>query len=71
MEAKVQVLHEYMAHLHAQFCDRSCVWQLQSESSEPNSDVIFIAADGLDQAKFALPRHPDLRASAAVFFWLI
>jgi hypothetical protein len=43
------------------------LWQLQSQSSEPNCEILFISTDGLDQAKFALPRHPDLKANAAVF----
>ena len=69
---KVQVLHQYRFHLHAQYRDRTCLWQLQSQSSEPNCDVLFISTDGLDQAKFALPRHPDLRANAAVYFrWMV
>jgi len=68
VEAKIETLQQYRFHLHAQYKDRTCLWQLQAEASEPNADVIVICTDGLDQAKFALPRHPDLRANAAVFF---
>ena len=66
VEAKLHVLQHYRSHLHAQYADRTCMWQLQSESSEPHSEVLFISTDGLDQAKFALPRHPELKASASV-----
>lgn len=68
VEAKLTALQQYRAHLHSQYADRTSMWQLQSQSSEPNCEVLFIATDGLDQAKFALPRHPDLKANAAVCF---
>lgn len=66
VDGKLQALQLYRDHLHSQYKDRTCMWQLQSQSQEPNSEVLFISTDGLDQAKFALPRHPDLRASANV-----
>ena len=68
VEGKLDALQQYRFHLHSQYRDRCCLWQLQSQSSEPNCEILFISTDGLDQAKFALPRHPDLRANAAVFF---
>lgn len=68
VEAKLIALQHYRAHLHSQYADRTCMWQLQSQSSEPHCEVIFIATDGLDQAKFALPRRPGLKANAAVCF---
>lgn len=67
VEGKLEVLQQYRFHLHSQYRDRCCLWQLQSQSSEPNCEILFISTDGLDQAKFALPRHPDLKANAAVF----
>lgn len=71
LESKLQTLKHYRAHLHSQYCDRACMWQLQSASAEPESEVLFISTDGLDQAKFALPRHPDLRANAAVYLGMV
>ena len=68
VEAKLEILKQYRQHLHSQYSDRTCLWMLQSQSCEPNCEVVYIATDGLDQAKFSLPRHPDLRASAAVYF---
>ena len=77
VEDKLQSLQQYRFHLHSQYADRSALWQLQSQSSEPDSEVLFISTDGLDQAKFALPRYPGLRANASVstgmnpvFFWV-
>ena len=68
VEAKLQVLQHYREHLHSQYKDRTCLWQLQSQSSDPDNEILYICTDGLDQAKFALPRHPGLRANAAVYF---
>lgn len=56
----------YRSHLHDQFCDRTICWRLQADSSDPTTDVVTICTDGLDQAKFALPRDPQLRTSAAL-----
>ena len=68
VDAKLEVLHQYRFHLHSQYKDRCCLWQLQSQGQEPICEVLYISTDGLDQAKFALPRHPQLKASAAVYF---
>ena len=65
-DQKLGALQLYRAHLHDQFCDRTVCWRLQSESADPSTDVLAICTDGLDQAKFALPRDPQLRASAAL-----
>ena len=70
LESKVEVLQQYRFHLHSQYRDRTTLWQLQSHSTDSESGVLFISTDGLDQAKFALPRHPDLRCNAAVRFGL-
>lgn len=65
-DQKLGALQLYRAHLHDQFCDRTVCWRLQSESADPSTDVLAICTDGLDQAKFSLPRDPQLRASAAL-----
>jgi hypothetical protein len=77
LDARLTALKQYRAHLHSQYCDRSVIWKLQAESAEPNSGVLLISTDGLDQSKFALPREPELRNNAALnlaskitlFFW--
>ncbi len=66
MESKLQSLKLYREHLHSQYCDRTVIWRLQSESAEPNSKVLLISTDGLDQSKFALPREPELRNNAGL-----
>ena len=63
-DQKLGALQLYRSHLHDQFCDRSICWRLQSEGADPSTDLLVIATDGLDQAKFALPRDPNLRSSA-------
>ena len=74
MEHKLGSLKLYREHLHQQFCDRSTIWKLQSESQDVNTDFVIISTDGLDQSKFALPRDPKLRATAGLisgFFFSI
>ena len=66
LEQKLGCLQGYRKHLHDQYCDRTCIWTLQSQGSDPQSGILLICTDGLDQAKFALPRHPDLRVNAGL-----
>ena len=71
MDEKLGSLHLYRAHLHDQYADRCALWKLQSEGADPTSGILFISTDGLDQAKFALPREPGLKANAALSFGAI
>lgn len=64
MEGKLRALKVYRQHIHDQFCDRTVLWRLQSESNDPTNTVLFISTDGLDQSKFALPREPELKNNA-------
>ena len=70
-DQKLGALQLYRSHLHDQFCDRTICWRLQSESADTSTDLVAIATDGLDQAKFALPRDPNLRSSAHLFLVLM
>lgn len=65
-EQKLGCLQGYRKHLHDQYCDRTMIWTLQSEGSDPNAGVLMICTDGLDQAKFSLPRDPQLRSNAGL-----
>ncbi len=65
-DQKLGSLQSYRTHLYDQYCDRTVCWRLQSESADPSTDVVTICTDGLDQAKFSLPRDPMLKASAAL-----
>ncbi|CAK9006089.1 unnamed protein product [Durusdinium trenchii] len=65
-EQKLGCLQGYRAHLHDQYCDRTSIWTLQFEGADPQSGILMICTDGLDQAKFALPRDPQLRANAGL-----
>lgn len=65
-EQKLGCLQGYRQHLHSQYCDRTVIWTLQSEGGDPHSDILMICTDGLDQAKFSLPRDPQLRANAGL-----
>ena len=68
LDEKLGHVKTYRAHLHAQYVDRSVQWCLNDLSRDANSGVLTILVDGLDQAKFRIPKHPSLRASAAMPF---
>ena len=65
-EQKLGCLQGYRSHLHDQYCDRTVIWTLLSEGCDPQSRILMICTDGLDQAKFALPRDPLLRTNAGL-----
>ncbi len=57
----------YRTHLHHQYADRTCLWALRAAATqEPNSGLLVMMLDGMDQGKFALPRDPGLRGAASV-----
>lgn len=66
MEQKLADLKEYRSHLHSQYVDRSIQWSLNELSEDHNSGTLVILVDGVDQAKFRLPRHPGLRAVSSL-----
>ena len=59
-------MRTYREHLHSQYCDRSVQWALESSSREPSSGIVVLLLDGMDQAKFRLPKHPGLRAVSSM-----
>lgn len=64
LEAKLTAVKVYRQHLHDQYVDRSACWALQDLSKDPLSGVLVILLDGIDQAKFSVPRDKGLRTSA-------
>ena len=61
MEEKLADVKAYRDHLRSQYVDRSIQWSLNELSQDHTSGTLVILVDGLDQAKFRLPRHPGLR----------
>ena len=51
------------SHLRAQYLDRVQYWESRAESRLQTNELVLIQ-DGMDQGKFACPRHPRLRAKA-------
>ena len=51
----------YGAHLRAQFLDRAQYWANRARS-RMRADEVCCIADGMDQAKFAVPRHGNLKS---------
>ena len=49
------------AHLQAQFADRCEYWRKRGESRCRGLQLVIIT-DDMDQGKFALPRHPVIKA---------
>ena len=61
LEEKLADVKTYRDHLHSQFVDRTVQWSLNELSQDHNSGTLVVLVDGLDQAKFRVPRHPKLR----------
>ena len=70
-EQKLGCLQGYRAHLHDQYCDRTVIWTLQSEGCDPQAQILMLCTDGLDQAKFQLPRDPQLCTNAGLILGLL
>ncbi|CAE6968364.1 unnamed protein product [Symbiodinium sp. CCMP2592] len=66
LEKKLGCLLAYRNHLKDQYDDRSRLWELEAMSADPSSNVLLLSVDGMDQAKFAVPRDPQLRCSSAL-----
>ena len=66
MEEKLGSIKTYREHLHDQYVDRSVQWTLSELSADPDSGVLTVLVDGMDQAKFRLPKHPQHRAIASM-----
>lgn len=66
LEEKLASTLQYRQHLSDQYSDRCITWALQELALDDQSDLCVMMTDGMDQGKYALPRDPHLRASAAV-----
>lgn len=66
LEEKLHAVKVYRDHLYSQYCDRSIQWSLEEASRDPSSGVLSILLDGMDQAKFRLPKHPGHRAVSSM-----
>lgn len=49
-------------HLRQQHLDRICYWTMRAESRDRSMPSVTVVTDGMDQAKFALPRHEAMRS---------
>ena len=63
---KLAAVKTLRQHLHDQFVDRSIQWSLNELSRDYSSQTLVILTDGIDQAKFRLPKHPGLRAVSSM-----
>ena len=66
LEEKLGTLIAYRRHLAEQYQDRTLLWTLQEASLDSMSDLVAMQLDGMDQAKFRLPRDPRLRSTASL-----
>lgn len=66
LEVKLAAVKTLRQHLHDQFVDRSIQWSLNELSRDYSSQTLVILTDGIDQAKFRLPKHPGLRAVSSM-----
>jgi hypothetical protein len=53
----------YRAHLQRQYLDRRAYWRMRGLSRLRGSSTLCMILDGMDQAKFATPRCPEVLAS--------
>ena len=60
MDIRLGALKLYRQHLLSQYADRCGLWSLKAASGDSFSGVLCIMTDGMDQAKFQLPRSPGL-----------
>lgn len=70
LEEKLGALAQYREHLSSQYADRTIQWGLQELAVDPMSNLIVMQIDGVDQAKYKIPRDPKLKATASVFLEL-
>lgn len=70
LEVKLGSIKAYRDHLHAQYIDRSIQWSLMDLSRDDTSGTVIVLVDGMDQAKFRVPKHPGLRAVSSMFLVL-
>ena len=66
IEEKLAAVKTFREHLHQQYIDRSIQWALNELSTEQEANTLTILIDGMDQAKFRIPRHPHHRAIASM-----
>ena len=66
LEAKLGAVKTYRQHLHDQYVDRSIQWSLMELSKDAQSRTLIVLVDGMDQAKFRVPKHPGLRAVSSM-----
>lgn len=62
INVRLGALKLYRKHLLSQYADRCGFWSLRDVSSDLMSRTLVMTTDGADQAKYAVPRHPTLRA---------
>ena len=55
IQAQAEAQFEYLEHLNHQYRDRLVYWQLR-ERAIHNQDLICMIHDGMDRAKFRMPR---------------
>ena len=70
VEFKLGQMMAYREHLHGQFSDRTVMWTLGELAAMDECNIIVASIDGMDQAKFRLPRDPGLRTSASMLLGL-
>ena len=60
LQEHVDASAEYLAHLQAQWRDRQIYWGLRARA-QLQRDIWTLICDGMDRAKYALPRWADNR----------
>ena len=59
--ARQRQQQEFQDHLHSQYCDRLTYWGQRGVSRSGGMQILAII-DGMDQSKFAFPRHRVMKS---------
>lgn len=62
---KLGAVTQYRQHLRDQYSDRSISWQLCDVANTREGEVLVLWLDGMEQAKFSIPRHRGLKTASA------
>ena len=65
---KLGCVQAYRKHLKDQYTDRSLLWQLCDLAYAKEGELMVIWIDGMEQAKFQVPRSRGLKTSSQLCF---
>ena len=65
LSEKLGAVTQYRRHLKDQYNDRSILWTLCDVANSREGDILLLWLDGMEQAKFQVPRDRGLRTASS------